>query len=179
MRKILYICKKKKEAHCFEHNRTVSFWTTLFFFLLPLDVQQGKVGILHSSLILAPRVLCQDPKPHALGWRETRGAASYQPRPLPNQLWRCPAPPRATAARSPLAYKYCSQHQQQGGFFWTREGSFETETEGGKYKHTTGEKAATCASARWRRRTVPHSCNHYHSATINTANNSSTTAWKK
>jgi len=45
----------------------------------------------------------------------------------------------------------------------TREGSFETETGGGKYKHTTGEKAATCASARRRRRTVPHSCNHCHS----------------
>jgi hypothetical protein len=38
-----------------------------------------------------------------------------------------------------------------------REGYFETEIEGGKYKHTTGEKAANCASARRRRRTVPHS----------------------
>jgi len=34
-------------------------------------------------------------------------------------------------ARAPLAYKYCSQHQQQKGrrgrIFGTREGSFETE----------------------------------------------------
>jgi hypothetical protein len=69
-----------------------------------------------------------------------------------------PYSPRATTARAPLAYKYCSQHQQQtGGFFggeravlkerggrcwneregggedfWTREGSFETGW-GGKF----------------------------------------------
>jgi len=61
-------------------------------------------------------------------------ACPAKPRPLETSPG-FPCSPRATAARSPLAYKYCSPHQQQRGeegFFrdqallkLKREGSFE------------------------------------------------------
>jgi hypothetical protein len=48
--------KKKKQ------NSVV--WATLFLFLLPLDVQQGKIEIVVFPIYFLPACFCQNSKPH-------------------------------------------------------------------------------------------------------------------
>ena len=71
--------------HVFFIKKTVSFKTTLFPFLFPLDVQQGKA--VFSSFFNEPYMphACHFPKPHTLSWWYTKGVAPCQPRPQPNQ----------------------------------------------------------------------------------------------
>jgi len=54
-------CIKRCRFMLKKKSRTVLFWATLFFFLLPPDMQQGKVGCFLplSSLIPASRVPCR------------------------------------------------------------------------------------------------------------------------
>ena len=78
---------------------------------------------------------------------------------------RVPCSPHATAARAPLAYKYCSQHKQQGGVFFEgtreragklKEGESFFEQKRGERERSKGRKgpsnAETTGGVFWRGR---------------------------
>jgi hypothetical protein len=58
-------CPKRRRFMLFKKKKQNSVvWATLFLFLLPLDVQQGKIEIVVFPIYFLPACFCQNSKPH-------------------------------------------------------------------------------------------------------------------
>ena len=129
------------------------FWATLFLFLLPLDVQQGKEEFFlffFTASSLSPCMLLPKPKaPHPFIMRNQRGRAlqttpvghlARSPVAVAGQEDPAPHTQRQGHPRSPLPYKYCSQHQHKRGTKKETRGKEKESKRGGRERERERER---------------------------------------